>query len=184
MKNLTRHEATTRARALTVESYDVHLVLGEDEAFESTTTVRFRSTAAETFLELDGELLELTGATAGPQQGNRIPLSGLGGEHEVTVRARCSTTRTGEGLHRFVDPADGLVYLWGQSFLDDAQRVFACFDQPDLKAVVRLTVDAPAGWTVVGNARGHREGDRWTFAPTERISTYLFTVAAGPWHST
>ncbi len=183
MKNLTRDEARARSEAVTVESYDVHLVLTDGEAFDSTTTVRFRSTAAETFLELDGELLEISGAEAGPQEGNRIPLRNLAEDNTVVVRARCSTTRTGEGLHRFADPADGLVYLWGQSFLDDAQRVFACFDQPDLKAVIRLTVDAPAEWSVIGNARGSRQGERWSFAPTERISTYLFTVAAGPWHS-
>ena len=87
------------------------------------------------------------------------------------------------GLHRFVDPVDGHAYLYQQSFLDDAQRTFACFDQPDLKAAITLTVEAPPDWTVVGNARGRRTGSRWTFAPTERISTYLFCVAAGPWHS-
>jgi aminopeptidase N len=69
------------------------------------------------------------------------------------------------------------------SFLDDAQRIFACFDQPDLKASIRLTVDAPPDWTVVGNERGTRTGDRWELAPTQRMSTYGFTVAAGPWHS-
>ncbi len=78
---------------------------------------------------------------------------------------------------------DAGVYLWGQSCLDDAQRIFACFDQPDLKASIRLSVDAPDGWTVVANARGTQQGSRWVFAATERISTYLFTVAAGPWHS-
>jgi aminopeptidase N len=183
VKNLTRAEALDRAAAIEVVSYDVHLDLTQDDGCASTSTIRFRSSVSETFLELDGELLELTGADAEPQQGNRIRLSGLSGETTVTVRARCSYSRTGEGLHRFVDPADGLVYLWAQSFLDDAQRIFACFDQPDLKATIALTVDAPSDWTVVGNARGTRAGDRWTFLPTERISPYLFTVAAGPWHS-
>ena len=183
MKNLTRDEARERAASLEVLSYDVHLDLTEDDGFDSTSTIRFRSTSPETFLELDAELLEVTGVDAEPLQGNRIRLTGLSGEGSVTVRARCAYSRTGEGLHRFVDPADGLVYLWAQSFLDDAQRMFACFDQPDLKATITLTVDAPPEWVVVGNARGTRDGNRWAFAPTERISTYLFTVAAGPWHS-
>ncbi|HWH30219.1 MAG TPA: M1 family aminopeptidase, partial [Mycobacteriales bacterium] len=122
--------------------------------------------------------------------GNRIALVDLQADNVLRVEARCATSRSGEGLHRFVDPADGAVYLYAQAFLDDAQRMLACFDQPDLKAVFRLTVDAPQDWTVIGNTRGQRDGGRWTFAPTEPISTYLFTVAAGPyagvqrWHGT
>ena len=184
MKNLTRDEARERAALLDVESYEVLLDLTRDDGFDSTTTVRFRSTpGASTFVELDGELVEATGVRTGPREGNRIPLHDLAAENELVVRARCTYSRTGEGLHRFVDPADGRTYLWAQSFLDDAQRVFACFDQPDLKATFALTVDAPPDWTVVGNERGTRDGDRWTFAPTQRMSTYVFTVAAGPWHS-
>jgi aminopeptidase N len=184
VKNLTRDEAAARAALLHVESYDVHLDLTRDDGFDSTTTIRFRSApGASTFVELDGELVEASGVTTGPQQGNRIPLLDLAADNELTVRARCAYSRTGEGLHRFVDPADGLVYLWAMSFLDDAQRMFACFDQPDLKASIRLTVDAPPDWTVVGNERGTRTGDRWEHAPTQRMSTYGFTVAAGPWHS-
>ncbi len=184
MKNLTRTEAAERARLLHVASYDVHLDLTRDDGFDSTTTIRFGAApGAETFVELDGELVEATGVRVGDKQGNRIPLHDLAPDNELTVRGRCSYSRTGEGLHRFVDPADGLVYLWAMSFLDDAQRMFACFDQPDLKATIRLTVDAPEGWTVVGNERGTRTGGRWEFAPTQRMSTYGFTVAAGPWHS-
>ncbi|MDP9434474.1 MAG: aminopeptidase N, partial [Actinomycetota bacterium] len=188
MRNLTRDEARRRAALLDVASYDVALDLGDDPqgvaSFTSTSVVRFTSGAGETFLELDGELREATldGQALGPAAGNRLPLVLDAGAHEVRVVARCATTRTGEGLHRFVDPADGAVYLWSQSFLDDAQRVFACFDQPDLKAVVRLTVTAPEGWTVVANCRGTRAGRRWTFTPTPPVATYLVHVSAGPWH--
>ena len=97
------------------------------------------------------------------------------------MTARCLTSRTGEGLHRAVDPADGEVYLYAMTFLDDAQRVFACFDQPDLKASYALTVDAPEGWRVLSNTRARVEGGRHAFAPTERIATYLMTLAAGPY---
>jgi aminopeptidase N len=186
VKNLTRDEARERAARVRVATYDVHLdVTGGETHFESTSTVRFTAEAADTFVELDGELLsaQLDRGQVGALEGNRLALTGLGGEHELTIRGRYAYSRTGEGLHRAVDPADGLVYLWAMSFLDDAQRIFACFDQPDLKASVRLTVDAPAGSTVVGNTRGTQDGDRWTFAPTERMSTYGFTVAVGPWHS-
>jgi aminopeptidase N len=188
VKNLTREEATARAALLDVRSYDVALDLtGGPEGFDSVSVVDFscREPGATTFVELDGRLgaAELNGRPVGPLEGNRLVLTDLQADNLLTVRARCAYSRTGEGLHRFVDPADGEVYLYAQSFLDDAQRIFACFDQPDLKASVALSVDAPPQWTVVGNARGSRTGDRWQFAPTERISTYLFTVAAGPWHS-
>ena len=185
MKNLTRDEARERAALLAVTSYEVHLDLTQDDGFDSTTTIRFScaTPGANSFVELDGELVEATGVRTGPVEGSRLPLLDLAAENVLTVRARCAYSRTGEGLHRFTDPADGLVYLWAMSFLDDAQRMFACFDQPDLKATITLTVDAKPGDTVVANARGERTVDRWSFAPTEPMSTYAFTVAAGPWHS-
>ena len=188
VKNLTRDEAQARAALLDVATYDVALDLtGGPERFGSVSVVSFtcRQPGASTFVELDGELLsaELNGRPVGPLQGNRLALTSLQADNVLTVSARCRYSRTGEGLHRFVDPADGETYLYAQSFLDDAQRIFACFDQPDLKARFRLSVDAPQGWSVVGNARSSRTGGRTDFAATERMSTYLFTVAAGPWHS-
>ncbi|CAM5725716.1 Aminopeptidase N OS=Streptomyces tendae OX=1932 GN=pepN PE=3 SV=1 [Streptomyces tendae] len=93
-------------------------------------------------------------------------------------------SRTGEGMHRFTDPTDGETYVYTQLFLDDVQRVYAAFDQPDLKAVFDLTVTAPEGWTVLANGVTEHTGDgHWKAATTPRISTYLVAVAAGPWHS-
>jgi aminopeptidase N len=188
VKNLTRDQARRRAALLDVRSYDVALDLtGGAEGFGSVSVVGFscREPGASSFVELDAELLaaELNGRPVGPLRGNRLELDDLQADNLLTVSARCSYSRTGEGLHRFLDPVDGQTYLYAQSFLDDAQRVFACFDQPDLKATFRLTVQAPPAWTVVSNARGARVDDRWEFARTELMSTYLFTVAAGPWHT-
>ncbi len=186
VKNLTRDEAAARAALLDVKSYDVALDLtGGPERFGSVSVVVFscREPGATSFVELDGQLLsaELNGRPVGPLEGIRLVLEDLQGDNLLTVSARCTYSRTGEGLHRFVDPADGEVYLYAQSFLDDAQRIFACFDQPDLKATFALSVDAPGQWSVVANAALRaRVGNRWEFVPTERISTYLFTVAAGP----
>jgi aminopeptidase N len=188
VRNLIRDEALERTALIDVERYDVRLDLtgDDDRHFGSQVEVRFgcRTPGASTFVELDGEAREivLNGRVLPPSSGNRIRLDDLAADNVLRVTARCAYSRSGEGLHRFVDPADDRVYLYAQSFLDDAQRVFACFDQPDLKAVFALTVDAPEGWTVLSNARGKRDGGTWTFAPTERISTYLVTVAAGPWH--
>jgi aminopeptidase N len=188
MRNLTQEEARARAAVLDVASYDVALDLTHgDTWFWSTTVVRFTATpGASTFLELD--CLTMVDATLDGRhlelQGNRIPLDGLDGEHEVKVVARCAYTRSGEGLHRFVDPADGKVYVYAQAFLDDAQRFFACFDQPDLKAVLRLTVTAPEGDVVRSNTRGTTSGNGGgvhVFAETVPLSPYHLTLAAGPW---
>ena len=183
MRTLTQAEAVTRAALLRVTAYDVHLELSGATDFRSTTTVRFSSGAGATFLELDAELVsgEVDG-TPLTLRGNRLEMTLTAGEHVATVVARCATTTSGEGLHRSVDPADGAVYLYAQAFLDDAQRVFACFDQPDLKATFALTVDAPEAWVVRSNTVATVTGGRHVFTPTERISTYLWTVAAGPWH--
>ncbi|HEU0103330.1 MAG TPA: aminopeptidase N [Mycobacteriales bacterium] len=190
MRTLTRDEARTRAQLLDVTSYAVELDLTglvDGPSFTSSSEVRFacRQPGATTFLELDGELLALERdglPVEAVLQGNRIVLADLAAQEVVRVVARCSTTRTGEGLHRAVDPADGEVYLYAQAFLDDAQRMFACFDQPDLKARVQLTVTAPEAWQVLANTRAERVGRRHVFAPTEPIATYLVTLAAGPWH--
>ncbi|MFE1799417.1 MULTISPECIES: aminopeptidase N [unclassified Streptomyces] len=116
---------------------------------------------------------------------NRLPLTGLtAGTHELTVDADMRYSRTGEGMHRFTDPTDGETYLYTQLFMDDVQRVFAAFDQPDLKSVFELTVTAPDDWTVLTNSVTTRTADgTWQAAPTPLISTYLVAVAAGPWHS-
>ena len=184
MRNLTREQARDRAAGLRVTSYDVALDLTQGPShFGSQTVVRFQATAPSTFLELEGELLEAT-LDGRPLAlvGNRIALDGLGGRHEVRVLARCAYTRTGEGLHRFVDPTDGLAYVYMQAFLDDAQRVFACFDQPDLKAVYRLRVTAPDGAVVRSNTRGELVAGVHVFAQTAPLSTYMVSLVSGPWH--
>ncbi|NUP01224.1 MAG: aminopeptidase N, partial [Nonomuraea sp.] len=148
--NLTRDEARERARLLKVESYEVALDLTEgDERFESVTTVRFTSTGpgASTFIDLHGATVrkvtlngeDLDVAAYDPESG-RFPLPSLAESNELLVDADCSYMRTGEGLHRFVDPVDQKVYLHSQFETADAHRMYACFDQPDLKAVFQLTV--------------------------------------------
>ncbi|MEU3182754.1 aminopeptidase N [Streptomyces sp. NPDC006923] len=192
MSVLTRDEAQTRAQFLDVHRYTIALDLttGED-TFDSHTVIRFTArTAGDTFVELkpaelrtvtlDGRPLDPAGLT-----GNRLRLTGLDtGAHELRVDAAMRYSRTGEGMHRFTDPADGETYVYTQLFMEDVQRVFAAFDQPDLKSVFELTVTAPEHWTVLGNGIARRTDARqWTIAPTPLISTYLVAIAAGPWHS-
>ncbi|WP_406156460.1 aminopeptidase N [Streptomyces sp. NBC_00882] len=192
MSVLTRDEAQTRAKLLDVDRYTIALDLTTgDETFESQTVIRFTARAeADTFVEL--KPVELRGATLDGRpldpetlHENRLPLKALtAGEHELRIDAVMRYSRTGEGMHRFTDPTDGETYVYTQLFMEDVQRVFAAFDQPDLKAVFDLSVKAPEDWTVLANGITSDLGDgRWQAAPTPLISTYLVAVAAGPWHS-
>ncbi|MFE6198601.1 aminopeptidase N [Streptomyces sp. NPDC057838] len=192
MSVLTRDEAQTRADLLDVHRYTIDLDLtGGDETFDSHTLIAFSArTDGDTFVEVrPAELRSVTldGHPLDPEalDGNRLPLRNLtAGEHELRVHAAMRYSRTGEGMHRFTDPTDGETYVYTQLFLDDVQRVFAAFDQPDLKAVFELSVRAPQGWTVLANGTTEHTGDgHWRAAPTPLISTYLVAVAAGPWHS-
>ncbi|MEU8969705.1 aminopeptidase N [Streptomyces monashensis] len=192
MSVLTRDEAQLRAQLLDVHRYTVELDLTTgDETFGSRTAIRFTArSAGDTFVELKpAELRTVTldGQPLDPESlaDGRLPLKNLtAGEHELRVDTVMRYSRTGEGMHRFNDPSDGEVYVYTQMFMDDVQRIFAAFDQPDLKAVFEVSVRAPEGWTVLANGVVEQRGDGvWQAAPTPLISTYLVAVAAGPWHS-
>ncbi|MGW7273352.1 aminopeptidase N [Streptomyces sp. NPDC054864] len=200
MPVLTRDEAQTRARLIDVQRYTVELDLTRGaETFDSRTVIRFtvlgepadgRAATVDTFVELKpAELRSVTldGKALDPQGlvENRLALTGLtAGEHELRVDAAMRYSHTGEGMHRFTDPTDGETYTYTQLFMEDVQRVFAAFDQPDLKSVFELTVTAPEAWTVLANGvTEHVGGGSWRAAATPPISTYLVAVAAGPWHS-
>jgi aminopeptidase N len=201
-ENLTRDEAATRADLLTVHSYDVVLDLATGPTtFATTSTVRFGAReGAETFLDFVGESVEsvvLNGVALDPATAwadSRIALTGLAAENEVVVEATALYTNTGEGMHRFVDPVDGEVYLYSQFEVADTRRVFAVFEQPDLKATFAFSVTAPAHWTVRSvsptvepTPAGDRDGTAlatWTFAPTPRLSPYVTALVSGPYVGT
>ncbi|MER5865415.1 aminopeptidase N [Kitasatospora sp. NPDC002040] len=192
MPALQRTEARTRARLLQVHGYRIDLDLTRGETvFGCTTVIRFGSAeaGAATFLDLRPQTLRravLNGTELDPAalDGNRLPLTGLLAENELLLETDQNYSSTGEGLHRYTDPADGEVYLYATCGPDLAPLVFPCFDQPDLKAPLAIAATAPAGWTVLGNGAGKQVAEgRWEFEPTLPISTYLFTVVAGPLHS-
>ncbi|MGH3743031.1 MAG: M1 family metallopeptidase, partial [Micromonosporaceae bacterium] len=192
MSMLTHAEAKRRAELLDVRSYDIDLDLTRgDQEFGSATRVAFSCAepGESSFAELTPTRLRraaLNGVEIDLDQcvDGRIPLSDLASDNELLVEADMPYSRTGEGLHHFVDPADGETYLYAQSCMDFAQRIFACFDQPDLKAPVRLKVTAPEGWTVIGNGAATQVSPgRWEMAETAPLATYFVTLAAGPYHS-
>ncbi|MEW2354492.1 aminopeptidase N [Spirillospora sp. NPDC029432] len=191
--NLTRDEARERARLLTVDSYTVELDLTTgEERFGSTTVIRFGSAeaGASTFVDLHGAVVReatLNGTALDPAsydaEKGRLPLPSLAESNELRVVADCAYSRSGEGLHRFVDPVDRSVYLYTQFETADAHRMYTCFDQPDLKATFEFAVTAPEDWQVVTNEGADRsEGGSWHFPPTPRISTYITALIAGPYH--
>ncbi|MFD8415993.1 aminopeptidase N [Streptomyces sp. NPDC059650] len=200
-ENLSRDEARVRAELLSVDGYEVSLDLTSavDEAepadgprtFRSLTTIRFRAAApgSSSFADLIAPSVNsvtLNGKELDPAavfDGARITLDGLASENVLVVDANCAYSRTGEGMHRFVDPEDGEVYLYTQYEPADARRVYANFEQPDLKAPYRFEVTAPEGWQVWSNgAEESREGLTRRFAETAPISTYITCVVAGPYH--
>jgi aminopeptidase N len=200
--NLTRTEARERAELITVDSYEVSLDLTRGEkVFGSTTTVKFDAVpGSSTFIDaithtvhsitLNGRALD-PGAVS---DGIRIQLPDLADANELTVVADAPYMNTGEGLHRFVDPVDNEVYLYTQFEVPDSRRMFAVFEQPDLKGTFTFTVTAPSHWDVISNSPtpapqettpGDNGGARsvWQFAPTPRLSSYVTALIAGPYQS-
>ena len=197
LASLTRPEAEERARLLSVSRYDIDVDLRElleGEVWRSTATVRFscREPGATTFVDCAGtvERASLNGTDIDPAEarGGRLPLSGLAADNRLVVTLAQPDTASSAGILRTVDPTDGLVYVWTSLECDEAHRLWACFDQPDLKAAHRFTVTAPESWTVTSNMRPEsvddpEDGARvWRFPDTPTLSPYVTVVNAGPFH--
>jgi aminopeptidase N len=199
--NLSREQARARAELLSVDEYDITLDLTDgggkpsERTFRSTTRIRFsaRRPGESTFVDLiadalhsvtlNGEPVDVSGYTAA----EGITLTGLAADNELIVEADLLYTNTGEGLHRFVDPLDGEVYLYSQFETADAKRVYACFDQPDLKGAFTLRTIVPDHWQVAANGREVSAepagpAKQVQFATTARMSPYVTAVVAGPYH--
>ncbi|AKT50441.1 aminopeptidase N [Arsenicicoccus sp. oral taxon 190] len=203
-RNLLRTEAQHRSQHLSVSTYRVELDLSEAAdlartTFPTVSTVTFASTTAETFLDFLGERVlsvEVNGEQVEVEHdGNRVLLRGLrqDGDNVVTVRGEAAYSRSGEGLHRYRDPVDGQVYLYTHFEPTDARRVFAGFDQPDLKGRFTVVLTGPDDWELLANQPvmtremvGHNAAGvaiaRQEHAPTPPLSTYIWCVAAGPYH--
>ena len=203
--NITRAEAQQRSTLLAAQSYDVvvdltgHAADGSpldapEATFFSATTARFTGLAeGDTTINLIADALVSAALDGVPLDaaafdGEHVALRVTPGEHVLEIAAIMRYSRTGEGLHRFVDPVDGRVYLYSQFESADARRAYAVFDQPDQKAVFTFTVDAPASWTVLSNSPAPAPQDvrdgvrRWVFAPTRRIAPYITALCAGEFH--
>ncbi|GAA3191990.1 hypothetical protein GCM10020255_091820 [Rhodococcus baikonurensis] len=196
--NLTRETAAQRSAILTVQNYLIELDLTDgtdapgEETFSSKTTVTFTATAgASSFIDivaarvhsavLNGTALDVSDY----DESTGISLPDLAADNELVIEADCIYSHTGEGLHRFVDPTDDAVYLYSQFETADAKRMFACFDQPDLKATFDVRVTAPTSWKVISNSAVVEtlaaDPGQHVFRTTPKMSTYLVALIAGPY---
>ena len=195
--NLTRSECAQRGSQLQLSEHHVLLDLrdaaqAEQQTFGSRTTARFAATCTSSWIDivahqivsatLNGTPLDITG-----YDGARLELPGLQGDNELVVDARCRYSRTGDGLHRFTDPSDNATYLYTHFEPTDSRRVFAAFEQPDLKTRFTFEVTADASWVIRSGqpevSRTEQDGFATVrFAPTPPQSSYITAVAAGPYH--
>ncbi|MGE2723807.1 aminopeptidase N [Mycolicibacterium pulveris] len=199
LPNLTRDQAVERSALVTVDSYRIVLDVTDgdgnpgERTFRSTTTVEFEALpGAETYIDIAADTIHRATLNdrpidvSGYDESTGIPLHVLDKHNVLVVDADCRYSNTGEGLHRFVDPVDNEVYLYSQFETADAKRMFACFDQPDLKAAFDITVTAPPHWEVVSNGatlgiEDDGKAKRHRFTVTPRMSTYLVALIAGPY---
>jgi len=195
-ENLTREEAQSRSEIINVDSYVVEVDLtADDKTFPYISTVNFSCSQAgkETFIDAitaSVESIELNGESLNPAEysdGLRVTLPNLREENTLVVRAHGTFSNSGEGLHRFVDPVDKEVYFYTQFEVPDSRRMFAVFEQPDLKASFEFRITGREHWQMISNS-GTPEAKslgqelvRWDFAPTPRISSYITAVIAGPY---
>ncbi|WP_426183437.1 aminopeptidase N [Microbacterium sp. TWP3-1-2b2] len=194
--NLTRQETASRSATITLHEIRVELDLRDapnpaQQGFRTTTTLVFDATSPVTWVDFIGESVgrvTVNGVDARVEyDGARVAVTGLSASNTVEIEATGVYSRSGEGLHRFVDPVDGETYLYTQYEPADSRRVMACFEQPDMKASYTFIVHAPAGWHVLSNqsaASAREESGVQTveFAPTLPLSSYITAVAAGPYH--
>jgi aminopeptidase N len=191
--NLTRAEAQERSALIKVHSYEIDLDLTTgDETFVSKTRIKFSGLkpGASTFIDAVGT--KVITATLNGQvldhkfDGESVFIPTLSAENDLYLEIESPYSKSGEGLHRFQDPADGEIYLYSQHEVADARRTFPCFDQPDLKATFAISALAPKHWEVISNnpvASKTEMGEKkqWVFTTTPVISTYLTAVVAGPY---
>jgi aminopeptidase N len=207
-KTLTREAAATRSKQIHKVSYQLALdFTAGSEEFKGKTVIRFdiKPKAKE---QGNPILLDLEGGTVTALSLNKKELTDFNtperfdGHHlffkieelqnasnEIEVSYSHPYSDTGNGLHRFKDPADQEEYLYSNFEPYNAHRMFPCFDQPDLKATYQLTVQAPAKWEVISSTAAQliepiqSQTKKWTFPTTKSFSTYVFAVVAGPFAS-
>lgn len=179
-----------------IHSYDITLDLSEFQnlekpTFGSVSTAEITPATSQIVLDLAGEV---QGVTVNGQEASfraadeLLYIDGLraGERNQVQVRALCLYSKTGEGLHRYLDPEDNQCYLYTQYEPADAHRVYACYDQPDMKATWTFHLITPPGLVVLSNQAASQVEQRSDvvvthFLPTALLSSYITAVIVGPY---
>ncbi|MFZ9658851.1 MAG: M1 family aminopeptidase, partial [Crocinitomicaceae bacterium] len=193
--NLTREEAVTRSTLVKTHSYQIDLDLTTGpETFIAKTRVKFSGLkpGQSTFIDAVGK--RVISATLNDvdfevkdYDGETIHLPALAAENDLYLEIEAKYSNTGEGLHRFVDPADNEVYLYTQFETGDARQMYACFDQPDQKATFTISAITPKHWEVISNydvasVKDVGSDSKLTqFKESQVISTYVTAIVAGPY---
>ena len=197
--NLTREETADRAMVIRIDRQRVSVDVRDatdlsQPTYPVATTITLTCSAPSTWLDYQGDAVTALLVDGEPRlvefDGARIQLRDLptGRPCVIEVQGASRYSRTGEGLHRFHDPADGQTYLYTQYEPADARRVFPCFEQPDIKPRFDFEFTGPSQWQLLSNQpEVSREGvgngiDHVTFASTPPLSTYLTCLVAGPYH--
>jgi aminopeptidase N len=176
--------------------YELTFFLSEHSQFSAKSVVNFDLSSVPKALTLDLNKANIkqfiiNGTKVYPNyNGAYIVLNQsllVDGHNTVEVEFTREHSTNGEGLHRFVDPVDGKVYLYSHFEPAAAQQMFAVFDQPDLKASYQINVHAPKDWQVISAMRetnivDQGETNLWTFPATPKLSPYNFSMHAGPYH--
>jgi len=195
---LTMEQARERAARLSDVAYEFTVRLdGESPEYAGSVRVAFDLSDAGSDLTLDfagGTVTSVVvnGAEVDARYNGYylvLPAESLAsGNNEVLVRFSHPYSSDGSGLYRFVDPEDDRVYLFSDFEPFHQNRLFPSFDQPDLKARYSTTVTAPSEWVVVSvtaesNVTDSGDEKVWTFPASLPISTYIYALHAGQYHS-
>ncbi|MDF3822870.1 aminopeptidase N, partial [Leptospira sp. 96542] len=197
--HLTQKEAEDRFYQLENIKYDLDIHLTTNKSFKGNLNLSFDSKKSKN-IRLDyykgiihssilngenitSEIIYKDGVIILPESLIQI------GPNNLVLEFETDYSKTGNGLHKFTDPDDKEIYLYSQFEAYHANKMFPCFDQPDLKAEFTLKTTAPKHWTVVSStlptsitASTNHPGESVTVFPkSAKISTYVFSLHAGPY---
>ncbi len=193
---LTEQQAMARSARVSNVSYQLNFNLDGSERFSATADLNFQLNDTSSPLTIDLNKATITrlvinGQPLYPNYNGLFisinPSMLTNGSNQVHIEYNRAHSTNGEGLHRFVDPVDGKVYLYSHFEPAAAQQMFPVFDQPDLKATYNLTVSAPKDWQVISATRETSVEDQgnsklWHFPVSPKLSPYNFAMHAGPYH--
>lgn len=193
---ISQAQAQTRSSVVSNVQYELTFFLSKNSQFSAKSIAHFDLSRVPKSLTLDLNKANIkqfiiNGTKVYPNyNGAYITLSQsllTEGNNTIEVEFSREHSTNGEGLHRFVDPVDGNVYLYSHFEPAAAQQMFAVFDQPDLKASYQINVHAPKDWQVISAMRETKvldQGDSnlWTFPTSPKLSPYNFSMHAGPYH--